>query len=235
MEAENIDPSRHIRDVARHAPPLSEQPDSAEDLSRYSYSVAQTVNAFFREGISVSERSIQRYCDSGKLKAVKINPDTREPTANGYYVYFIDPDSIPDRIAQLREKQDFAHPTVSSPIADMSRQDDAGSGVTRHAEPSQQSDTLENGKDSDELHSQINELKKEKKSLEIDKAARDQIVEFLQDDRKKVFEQLNESMGVVSEQGKQIGRLEERLQTRIEGPKWRGDNPGKQDSGGSVE
>jgi hypothetical protein len=123
----------------------------------------------------------------------------------------VNPDSIPPRIAQLREKQEFAHPTVTPTVADESRHDASRADTSRHVEPEKAEDAEGDGAAVADFRSQIKKLQQENRSLEIDKAARDQMVNFLQDDREKLFEQLNNRMTIVAEQGREIGRLEQQL------------------------
>ncbi len=100
-----FDPPRQI--ATQYGNPVS-QPD----ISKYTYSVADTVIAFRKASMSITERTIQRYCHRGKLRAVLVDPDTRQLTDKDNYIFLIDPTSIPERVAQLREKQEFVSPTV---------------------------------------------------------------------------------------------------------------------------
>ena len=71
--------------------------------------------------MSITDRTIQRYCHSGKLRAFCVDPDTRQVTDKDNYIFLIDPTSIPERVAQLREKQEFVSPTVVASSRDMAR------------------------------------------------------------------------------------------------------------------
>ncbi len=71
--------------------------------------------------MSITDRTIQRYCHSGNLRAILVDPDTRQITDENNYIFLIDPTSIPERVAQLREKQEFVSPTVVASRRDWSR------------------------------------------------------------------------------------------------------------------
>jgi hypothetical protein len=224
MDQPTSDVSRQVNGMSRQGAPPPNTPQNPIDVSKYSCSVTETAEAFRASGISVSDRSVQRYCDSGKLDAVRLNPDTRELATDAYYVFMVNPDSIPPRIAQLREKQEFVHPTVTPTVADASRHDATRADTSRHVEPEKTDDAEGDGAAVADLRSKIKKLQQENRSLEVDKAARDQIVSFLQDDREKLFEQLNSTMTVVAEQGREIGRLEQQLALAAPPPAREGDN-----------
>ena len=103
-----IQPFDPLRQIATQSDPTINQPD----IDKYTYSVADTVIAFREASMSITDRTIQRYCHRGKLRAVLVDPDTRQLTDKDNYIFLIDPTSIPERVAQLREKQEFVSPTV---------------------------------------------------------------------------------------------------------------------------
>ena len=97
-----------------------------QDINKYTYSVADAVLAFHEASMSITDRTIQRYCHSGKLRAICVDPDSRQLTDTDNYLFLIDPTSIPERVAQLREKQEFVSPTVVATNHDMTRHDANG-------------------------------------------------------------------------------------------------------------
>lgn len=189
-------------DTPRHAASPS---DKAPDIARYTMPVAEAVVAFRDEGLSVTDRTIQRYCHSGKLRAIRVDPDTRQPTDKDAYVFLIDPSSIPERISQIREKQEFARTTVVATDRDESRNDAAGRDRSgQDAAASEQPGGANDG--------EVEALRNEVQSLKIDKAVRDQMIEQMKEDRASLLGQLESHVQTMVEQGKTIGQLETRLQ-----------------------
>ncbi len=118
------------------------------DISKYTYSVADTVIAFREASMSITDRTIQRYCQSGKLRAVCVDPDTRQLTDKDNYIFLIDPTSIPERVAQLREKQEFVSPTVVASSRDTTRPVATGHDMSEPV--ASDKETPKNEKQSDE-------------------------------------------------------------------------------------
>ena len=61
-----------------------------EEISKFTYSVADAVLAFHEASMSITDRTVQRYCQSGKLRAVRVDPDTRQLTDKDNYLFLID-------------------------------------------------------------------------------------------------------------------------------------------------
>ena len=109
---------------------------------------------------------------ASKLRALRINPDTRQLAEDGYYVFVIDPSSIPDRIAQLREKQEFSSPTVTSTIADETRHVAQSPEMSRHVEAENPEDLERVGATVADLRKKIEQLEKENRDLDVDTKCR---------------------------------------------------------------
>ena len=175
---------------------------SNQDISKYSYSVADAVLAFHEASMSITDRTVQRYCHSGKLRALRVDPDTRQRTDKDNYLFLIDPASIPERVAQLREKQEFVSPTVVATRPVTSRPD-----VTSH-DKSEPVALVEETVQSDELK----KLQEQVMSLEIDKRVRDGLLDQMKNDRKDLLSQLQGHVQTLTEQSRTIGQLETRLE-----------------------
>ena len=207
------DPSR--QDATPHYGDPSEAPDGKEhhsptaETDRYTLSVAEAVEIFRTEGLSLTDRTIQRYCQTGKLSALRVDPDTRLLTKSDKYVFVIDPASIPKRISQIREKQEFANPTVVATRREETRLDAKSRDNSRHdvadANPGMESE-------------QVAKLQELINSLQIDKAVRDGLIKQLQDDRQNLFTQLEAHVRTMNEQSRLIGSLEAKLELSAPAP-----------------
>lgn len=160
--------------------------------------------------MSVTDRTIQRYCHNGKLRALRVDPDTRQPTDRDNYLFLIDPSSIPERIAQLREKQEFVSPTVVATSHDLTRRVVKGRDTSPPVEPV--AAVLGDGNPVEKEASEIAKLKEQVMSLEIDKRVRDGLLDQMKNDRKELLSQLQGHVETMTKQGREIGRLETRLE-----------------------
>lgn len=184
-----------------------DNPQNPPDLSIYTHTVVDALEVFKSEGMSVTDRTIQRYCHGGKLRALKIDPDTRHPTDKDNGVFLIDPTSIKERITLLREKAEFASPTVVATGRDTSGQDATGRDTSRQqvVDDWAQEQTKDDAGETKKLHDQIT-------SLEIDKRVRDAMLDQMKTDREELLKQLDAHVKTMNEQSRIIGRLETRLE-----------------------
>ena len=188
-------------------------PDSdatRRDLSAFTMTVKEAQAYFEQQGITVSDRSLQRYCQSRKLVCIKIDPDTREPSDKENGVYLVDPSSIPQRIKEIREKEDFTGTTVPPTTDDMSRPD----ATSRDTSPPDVPEEAPTPKEAEALTN----LKAENQSLKIDKEVRDRMLEQMQKDRESLFIQIEKHQEREVQQAREIGQLETKLHA-IEAPK----------------
>lgn len=195
---------------SRHDATLPDKETNEADVDRFTYSVSDAVLAFREASMSITERTVQRYCQSGKLRAVRVDPDSRELTDKVNYLFLIDPASIPERVAQLREKQEFIKPTVVAASHDMSRQDAA----RRDKSQAVASDNKEAESDvrPAETDAEHETLRQKAMSLEIDKRVRDGLIDQLKNDRVELLSQLQHHVETITTQSRMIGQLETRLE-----------------------
>ena len=184
-------------DMPGHVATGREETRQGRDTSRFTLTVDQVAEQFATAGLPITQRTVQRYCSSGKIDCIRIDPDTRLPTEKNAYTFLIDPASLSKRMEELRERREFVTPTGDASPGDTSRHDAPGRDETRHDEP--------------ENPSRIEELEEENLQLKIDKAGKEQFIKHLVNERKQ-------TVGQLTEQGRQIGILQTRLQ-QIEAPK----------------
>ncbi len=211
-------------------------PTNQPDISQYTHSVADAVIAFRHASMSITDRTIQRYCHNGKLRTLRVDPETRQPTTRDNYIFLIDPTSIPERIAQLREKQEFVSPTVVAASRDVTRPFATGHDVSEPVAPV--AEELETKKPLKEETADLQQLDEKIMTLEIDKRVRDGLIGQLKDDRKELLAQLQNYVETITTQSRMIGQLETRLE--LSAPQAHpairdvGDNPSNEHTQGSV-
>jgi len=166
--------------------------------------------------MSITDRTIQRYCQSGKLRAVLVDPDTRQPTDKDNYIFLIDPTSIPERVAQLREKQEFVSPTVVASSRDRLRPVAIGHDMSEPVAPVEAN--AKNVNHSNEGAEELAQLRKQVMSLEIDKRVRDGLLDQMKNDRKELLGQLQGHVETLTRQSREIGQLETRLELSAPAP-----------------
>ncbi|MCP4185227.1 MAG: hypothetical protein GY761_18270 [Hyphomicrobiales bacterium] len=197
------DPPRQI------ATPQDNQIDQP-DINNYTYSVRDAVLAFREASMSITDRTIQRYCQSSKLRALRVDPDTRQPTDKDNYLFLIDPTSIPERVAQLREKQEFVSPTVIAASRDITRPVATSHDWPEAVAPAE--DTPKTERQTQEEIDELKQLREKVMSLEIDKRVRDGLLDQMKDDRKELLSQLQNHVETMTSQSRVIGQLETRLE-----------------------
>ena len=183
-------PTDHV--ATNDAPVASTEPVVAihHDTSRYTMTVAEAVIEFENYGCPITDRTVQRYCQAGKLRVIRVEPDTRQLTERDPYMFLIDPASVRERVAILVEMRETRSQQETEQPAQV--------------EPKQ------NQEDSDP--NEISELKEQILALEIDKRVRDQRIKQLNEDRELWFDQMGNFVDKVSEQSEQIGMLKAQLQ-----------------------
>lgn len=167
------------------------------DTSRYTMTVAEAVVEFANFGCPITDRTVQRYCQAGKLRVIRVEPDTRLQTERDPYMFLIDPASVKERVAILIEMREtrIQHQPEQPVVAE-------------------QKPVKEPQIDNEE----IEELKAQITALEIDKRVRDQRIKQMNEDRELWFEQFGNFVEKVSEQSEQIGMLKARLQLSAPAP-----------------
>ncbi len=110
--------------------PVARVPEIPPDFSRYNMTVAEAHAEFQRGGLEITERTLQRYCNSGKLHAVKVDTETRQPADREPTMFLIDATTVATRIQTLIDAQANAAPTQRP-----SQSDNAANGRDGEDEP----------------------------------------------------------------------------------------------------
>ena len=186
----------HHDDITRH--------DAlSRDTSRHTLTIKQTAELFAKHGVPRSPRSIQRFCDQENIDCIRVKGDRTER-------YFVDPVSVERYAQELKQLENISH--IGAEVTrddasqhDTSRHDATTDSATLHVAKH----THETASESIELRSRIDVLDKENLQLKIDRAAKEQVIGQMLDDRRAWLVQL-------TEQSREIGRLEMQVQQLAE-------------------
>lgn len=182
-----------------HHDDITRQDALRRDISRHTLTIKQTAELFATHGVPRSPRSIQRFCDQENIDCIRVKGDKTER-------YFVDPVSVERYAQELKQLENISHIG-----AEMKRNDASQHDTSRHdATPDSATvhvakHTHETANESIELRSRIDVLDKENLQLKIDRAAKEQFIGQMLDDRRAWLTQL-------TEQSREIGRLEMQVQ-----------------------
>ena len=154
------------------------------DQARHTLSAEETSVIFADAGVPRSVRTVQRYCKKGHLDCITIDTEISEK-------YLIDRNSVERRIKELQQLDRILRSTV-----DATSREETRHAAAEHATPRHDGSEITTGK--------IAELEQENLQLTIDRAAKEQVINQLVNERK-------EHVAQMTEQGRQIGILETRL------------------------
>jgi len=179
-------------DVARHdAPPHS--------TSRHILTIKQAADLFTQHGVSRSPRSVQRFCELGNLDCIRVKGEKSEH-------YFINPISVQRYAEELKQLEN-----ISLLGTEMTRHDAPQRGVSRpvvkfeNLTRQSQNTAPETDHEAETLRDRLSVLRKQIYQLKIDRAAKEQVIGQMVEERQSWFSQL-------TEQSRQIGRLETHME-----------------------
>ncbi|MFO1152034.1 MAG: hypothetical protein U1E42_00005 [Rhodospirillales bacterium] len=122
-------------------------------------------------------------------------------------MYFIDPDSVERRIKELHQIE------IITRAPGVSRQDATRRDTSRHDATVRDTSRQEVSSEKIEGYERrIKELENEKMQIEIDKRAKEFVINQLMEDRKNLFGQVSEHVRTITDQARVIGQLETRLE-----------------------
>jgi hypothetical protein len=152
--------------------PQQDEPRQYRDLSLYSLTAEAASELFIQNGVPRSLRTMIRYCKDGTLDCIKVETE-RNPK------YFVAPESVNTRIAELQQIMSYGH---NAPRLDTARHD-VPTGETRHDTTSYDAPRGENQKIQEltsrvgELAQENEELKRKNRDLEITNIVKDRVIE----------------------------------------------------------
>ena len=189
-------------DTTRQAAPQRDEPRQPAPLdpAHFTMTVDDVSARFAEAGLPRSVRSIQRYCQRGHLTCTTVDTEISE-------MYLVDPELVERRIRELQQIEFVTRaPGVSrqdAPRRDMSRHDATVRDTPRQEVASEKIEEYER---------RIKELEDKAMHLEIDKRAREQIINMLKEDRETLFGQVSNHVRTITDQARVIGQLETRLE-----------------------
>lgn len=187
--------------------------ETPADFDRLTMTVEEARKEFELAGLNVPhERTIQRKCDRGRLRAVKVDPLTGQPTDREPSQWMIDPAGVASIISDVKKSLPVQGPSPSDkqttspdnaatrPGGAQARRDDVGGHV--------------GGADEDE----IQRLKAQIHSLEIDKGIRDALLKKADEREIELIRRLDVIVDKSVDQAREIGRLEEHIKLALPQP-----------------
>jgi hypothetical protein len=164
------------------------------DMSRHTLTIRQAADLFASLGVPRSPRSIQRFCELNSIDSIRVKGEKTER-------YFVSKDSVERYAKELKQLENISH--IES---DTARHDASQHDTTRHDSlPSlpEQKEKVEQlpDREAEEFQERIITLEKEKMQLAIDRAAKEQVINQMLDERREWMRQL-------TQQSREIGQLE---------------------------
>src|SRR4051794_2432216 len=171
----NIDPNSWLNDNVIHVSPAGE---TSPDMTRYVLTIEEAAQLFAEAGVPRAPRAprtITRFCAFGDLDCLRVETEKN-------YKYLIDRNSVERRIKQLQ--QVVANATKS--YQDMSRHVqpnyETQPDMSRHDEKPRV--TEQPNEEASQLREKVEELETEIIHLKIDKAAKEQVINMMNTERK---------------------------------------------------
>ena len=204
-------PPRRDHDADRAT---SDHDDATQSRHFYTLTVDDVVAELLAYELQRDTRTVQRWCKSGKLRAI-IDHEHGDR-------YLIDPASVRDTIATLLEERDSQSPRHSTPPrlqrdnVEAAPRQAAATSRDYHFTPHSLRDTAPDDATSEPtaeatapprrdevatLERRVAELEKEKAMLSVDKAVREQMVEYLKENFQHMLDQ-------ALERTEELGRLQ---------------------------
>ena len=166
----------------------------------FTLSVEAASDLFAAAGVPRSIRSVQRFCQKGHLDCIPVDTELGQK-------YLVSRESVDRRMRELRQIEQVMR-TAGAPVRAGSRTD-----APDRAEPRQ--DATAGGTVAVD---RIRELESKVRSLEIDKAVRQQLIERLDGDRARLHEQVERYVTQLIEKSREIGQMETKLlQIEVQG------------------
>jgi len=174
------------------------------DMSRHTLTIKQASAVFTNLGVPRSTRSVQRFCEIGSIDCIRVKGEKTER-------YFINQPSVERYAKELQQLEHISRIEDDMPRHDATQHDMARHDAPRHDESQRLAvsepapvPVSENSRGSQELKSRIDVLEKENLQLKIDRAAKEQVIGHIMDERQKMIERLTDL-------GRDVGRLETEL------------------------
>src|SRR3954470_17281034 len=192
----NTDPNSWLNDNVSH---VSSAGETSPDMTRYVLTIEEAAQLFAEAGVPRAPRTITRFCAFGDLDCLRAETEKN-------YKYLIDRNSVERRIKQLQ--QIVANAT--KPYQDMSRHVqpsyETQPDMSRHDEKPRV--TEQPSEEASQLREKVEKLETEIIHLKIDKAAKEQVNNMMNTERKDFIGQLNNMSFQLGEATAKLQQLE---------------------------
>jgi hypothetical protein len=167
---EELSTAEQQQDTSRHDA-------TRRDTSRHTLTIKQAAQLFAAHGVPRSPRSVQRFCELGSIEAIRVKGEKTER-------YFIDPTSVERYAEELKQLE-----SISQIGNDEARHDASQRDMTRHVATETKAPAMpdlpsEPDHETEQLRQRVNTLEKEKLQLQIDRAAKEQVIGHMVDERR---------------------------------------------------
>lgn len=165
------------------------------EVPRHTLTIKQAKQLFISFGVPRSTRSIQRFCEIGTIDCIRVKGEKVER-------YFIDQPSVERYALELKQLERISHIEEDVPRRDASQRDGARYVATPDGDPVS---TTMPDRNATLFSARVDILEKENFQLQIDRAAKEQVIGQMLEERRAWLGQLND-------QSREIGRLEMQIQ-----------------------
>jgi hypothetical protein len=196
-----------MSDRVRHRPTMS-----ATRSDTHTLTTTEVAKLFEESGLPRDKRSIERYCEQGKLDCFK-DPDEMR--------YYITPTSADRLIGHLKELKE-RHERATTPATDATVERDVrprptstsgGADVKPETDHNRESETAR-----EEYERRIKELENENFLLKVGKQAAEQVVttlgNYIKEDREHYTKLIQQTNADVAKYSRRLGQLETEIKHR---------------------
>jgi hypothetical protein len=192
----NTDPNSWLNDNASHVSPAGE---TSPDMTRYVLTIEEASQIFAEAGVPRAPRTITRFCALGDLDCLRVETEKN-------YKYLIDRNSVEKRIKQLQQVVANANKTYQDKSRHVQPNYETQPDMSRHDEKPRV--TEQPNEEASQLREKVEELETEIIHLKIDKAAKEQVINMMNTERKGFIGQLNNMSFQLGEATAKLQQLE---------------------------
>jgi hypothetical protein len=210
-----------MSDTVRPSPTMSDHDGQRPTMSatrsdQHTMTTTEVVQLFDSSALPREKRSIERYCEQGKLDCFK------DPDELRYYVTRTSAEKLIGHLKELKERHppQPSAPVAPPPSATAEQNVRHGPTVSRDTDdvkrgtPDTQGEKHATGEHDEQLaamEARIKELENKNFNLEIDKRAKEEVIGLM---REEITKQLTAFSSEIVKQSRRVGQLETRIKYR---------------------
>ena len=186
------------QEIEDQIPDTSRRDATQPDTSRHTLTIKQAAGLFAELGVPRSPRSIQRFCELNNIDCIRVKGEKTER-------YFINRPSVERYAQELKQLENISRIENDTSRHDAPQRDVSRNDATRR-EAAVATEPVDDSSDEvTTLRERVGTLEKEKFQLSIDRAAKEQVISQMVDERRGW-------LGQITQQSREIGRLEMQVQ-----------------------